>query len=218
MVGAVVLVTALPRHAWKFVTTHPRSQASRSLHLGVRTTSGASQVTTLEPGVNFRSGALPLIRRQTTPTWSYANPAGSPAFPTSRYTQLAGYVEHVPTGLWGNFQWGHVDTDGYVPNDVYYAKAGIKLKLTSLGVTRPYGEYLRANDGIYDNSGNFTPGAHQTFYGGGVVQDIDAAAMQVWIRARVISADIPTQFTNGLGTEDFTGGCWWCVHRLLSLL
>jgi len=125
--------------------------------------------------------------------------AGPDWSPNSHYLQLAGYIENIPTGIWGNFQWGHMDSDGYKSNDVYYAKAGIKLKLTSLGVTRPYGEYLRANDGIYDNDGNFAPGASQTFYGGGVVQDIDAAAMQVWGRVRVLSEDI-----KGLPTDDFT--------------
>ncbi|RUO97549.1 porin [Hyphomicrobium sp.] len=138
------------------------------------------------------------------PNLVVANPAVADFQPSSHYLQLAGYLEHVPTGIWGNFQWGHMDSKGYESNDVYYAKAGIKLKLTSLGVTRPYGEYLRANNGIYDNDGNFAPGASQTFYGAGIAQDIDAAAMQVWLRARVLSADIPRSLTGGLSTDDFT--------------
>lgn len=132
------------------------------------------------------------------------NPAVANFQPNSRYLQIAGYLENVPTGIWGNFQWGHMDSDGYAPNDLYYAKAGVKLKLTSLGVTRPYGEYLRANNGIYDNDGFFVPGASQTFWGAGVVQDIDAAALQVWVRGRVLSEDLPLSVTNGLKTEDFT--------------
>jgi len=138
------------------------------------------------------------------PNLVVANPAIANFDPSSRYLQLAGYLENIPTGLWVNFIWGHMDSAGYQSNDVYYAKTGIKLKLTSLGLTRPYGEYLRANDGIYDNDGNFVPGASQTFWGLGVVQDIDAAAMQVWVRGRVLSEDLPRSVTNGLGTEDFT--------------
>lgn len=132
------------------------------------------------------------------------NPAVANFVFNSHYLQLAGYLEYVPTGVWANFQWGHMDSQGYEANDVYYAKAGVKLKLITLGVTRPYGEFLQANNGIYDNDGNFAPGASQTFYGGGVVQDIDAAAMQVWLRSRVLSEDLPLSVTNGLGTKDFT--------------
>lgn len=138
------------------------------------------------------------------PNLVVANPAVANFDPSSHYLQLGGYLEHVPTGIWGNFQWGHMDSNGYESNDLYYAKTGVKLKLISLGATRPYGEYLRATNGIYDNDGNFAPGASQTFYGGGVVQDIDAAAMQVWVRARVLSEDLPRSLTGGLGTEDFT--------------
>lgn len=116
------------------------------------------------------------------------------------YTQAAGYLEHIPTGLWGNFQWGHMTGTGFESNDVYYAKAGIKLKLIPLGATRPYGEYLRANDGIYDLDGNFIPHAYETFAGGGVVQDIDAAAMQVWLRYRNHSMDLPTVQTEDMWT------------------
>ncbi|HML27257.1 MAG TPA: porin [Hyphomicrobium sp.] len=132
------------------------------------------------------------------------NPAVADFHPDSHYLQLAAYVEHLPTGIWGNVMWGHMDSAGYQSNDVYYGKAGVKLKLTSLGVTRPYGEYLRATDGIYDNAGNFVPGASQTFWGFGVVQDLDAAAMQVWLRGRVLSEDLPRSVTNGIGTDDFT--------------
>ena len=139
-----------------------------------------------------------------------ANPAVANFDPNSHYLQIAGYLEHVPTGLWANFQWGHMDSDGYQSNDVYYAKAGIKLHcITSLGVTRPFGEYLRANDGIYDNDGFFVPGASQTFWGVGVVQDVDAAAMQLWIRYRHLSEDLNPYVglngpvTTGLDTSDF---------------
>lgn len=138
------------------------------------------------------------------PNLVVANPAVADFNPDSHYLQLAGYLEHIPTGIWANVQWGHMDSAGYQSNDVYYGKAGIKLKLTSVGVTRPYGEYLRATDGIYDNDGNFVPGASQTFWGFGVVQDIDAAAMQVWLRGRVLSEDLPRSVTNGIGTDNFT--------------
>jgi hypothetical protein len=89
-----------------------------------------------------------------------------------------------------------MDMENYVPNDVYYAKAGIKLKClpwSFLGITRPYVEYGRVNDGIYDNEGFFVAG-HQDFYGGGVVQDVDAAAMQLWIRARVLTETVDPNF------------------------
>jgi hypothetical protein len=128
---------------------------------------------------------------------------GAPPNGSLEYTQLAAYAEHVPTGIWGNFQWGHMEGTGFKDNDVYYAKAGVKLKLFPIGVTRPYGEYLRADDGIYDLAGNFIPGAHETFAGGGVVQDIDAAAMQMWLRYRNHEMDLPGTETKDMYTVVF---------------
>ena len=125
---------------------------------------------------------------------------GAPPGGSLEYTQLATYLEHVPSGIWGNFQWTLMEGTGFEDNEVYYAKAGVKLKLTSIGVTRPYGEYLRANDGIYDLTGAFVPGATETFWGGGVVQDIDAAAMQVWLRYRDHEMDIPGVDTENMWT------------------
>ena len=122
---------------------------------------------------------------------------GAPPNGSLEYTQLAAYAEHVPTGIWGNFQWGHMEGTGFKDNDVYYAKAGVKMKLFPIGVTRPYGEYLRADDGIYELDGSFVPGASETFWGGGVVQDIDAAAMQMWLRYRNHEMDLP-----GIETKD----------------
>lgn len=119
------------------------------------------------------------------------------------YTQLAAYLEHVPSGIWGNFQWGHMVGTGYKTDDVYYGKAGVKLHLTQIGVTRPYGEYLRANDGVYDLDGNFVPGASETFWGAGVVQDIDNAAMQMWLRYRDHELDIPSVNTKDMQTIVF---------------
>ena len=132
---------------------------------------------------------------------------GAPPSGSLNYLQLAAYLEHNPTGIWGNFQWGHMDGDNlgnpailtnFRENDVYYAKGGIKLKLTALGLTTPYGEYMKANDGIYDNAGNFVPGGDLTAWGGGVVQNIDAAAMQVWLRYRQLEIDLP-----GVSTEPY---------------
>jgi hypothetical protein len=118
------------------------------------------------------------------------------AFPESHYNELAGYIEHVPTGLWWKGEWDRMTADDYRANDVWYTKGGIKLKCfpwSFLGQTLPYVEYARVNDGIYDNGGHFVPG-HQTYWGGGVVQNIDAAAMQVWLRGRVMSQEISSGF------------------------
>ncbi|MBS0240138.1 MAG: porin [Proteobacteria bacterium] len=128
---------------------------------------------------------------------------GAPPGGSLEYTQLAGYLEHVPTGIWGNFQWGHMVGTGYKTDDVYYAKAGIKLHPISLGTTRPYGEYLRANNGVYDLDGNFVPGASETYWGVGVVQDIDAASMQMWLRFRDHELDLPGVDTKDMQTVVF---------------
>ena len=121
---------------------------------------------------------------------------GAPPSGKLQYTQIGSYLEHNPSGVWGTFQWGHMEGDGYEDNDVYYAKGGIHLKLTALGTTTPYGEYLFVDNGVYNDKNVFLAGADTTYWGGGVVQNIDAAAMQVWLRYRNHDMDIP-----GLSTE-----------------
>jgi predicted porin len=130
----------------------------------------------------------------------------------SNYFQVGAYVEHVPTGLFLYGAYGHyhedqlfTTTDGSA--DTYYIKGGIRQRWNPLGHTVFYGEYLRGNDGGAAIAPGFNLGV-DTFsatdtrldvWGVGVVQEIDAAAMSVWLKYRNLSFDD----NSGLQYEDF---------------
>jgi predicted porin len=120
------------------------------------------------------------------------NPPGTPAY-DGKYFQAGLYLEHVPTGVFGLFNYGHLDTSdsdiaspafSEVDSDTYYFKAGLRRRWSPLGHTVLYGEYLRNNDGMAQFSGD---SSKLDVWGLGVVQEIDAAAMSVWLKYRHLS-------------------------------
>ena len=125
------------------------------------------------------------------------------------YFQFGGYVEHVPTGLFAYGAYGHLDyfdtnnalvlrPHGLDSNDTYYHKGGIRQRWNPLGHTVLYGEYMRAenhdsfatDNGTGVGFGSATdPGVSMAnLWGVGVVQEIDAAAMSLWVKYRNIDA------------------------------
>ena len=145
-----------------------------------------------------------------------AQPAGSD------YFQLGAYAEHVPTGLFVYGAYGHLDQNiaNVDANNTYYIKGGIRQHWNPLGHTVLYGEFLRAEnnasssfvdlngDTTLDVNGNpndfnnvFSGESSVKVWGLGVVQEIDAAAMSVWVKYRHLSAD--TSGTNAFATDDF---------------
>ena len=95
--------------------------------------------------------------------------------------QLAG----LPGSLWCvcNFR-------GYAPPPhSQLAKAGIKLKPFAMGETILYGEYGQHNDMLSILAPDAT-GSRITQWGIGVVQNIDAAAMSLWLVYRSIDSEI----------------------------
>ena len=137
-----------------------------------------------------------------------AQPAGSD------YFQAGLYIEHIPTGLFAYGAYGHLDQNlaGVDANNTWYAKGGIRQRWTPLGHTVLYGEYLRAENnfssgllasGVNDNGAGlaFTGQSDVMVWGLGVVQEIDAAAMSIWVKYRHLSAD--TSGTNAFNTDDF---------------
>jgi hypothetical protein len=116
--------------------------------------------------------------------------------------QAATYLEHTPTGLFAFGAWARISQQVNKMNnpttDTYYLKVGERLKLTSLGHTIPYGEYLQSTDGvaIYDvdnteGGAKVIDGSGSTIWGLGVAQEIDDAAMLVWLRYRHHEVDVP---------------------------
>jgi len=138
------------------------------------------------------------------------------------YFQLGAYVEHVPTGLWLYGAYGHIDPNSLTiagndraAGDTYYIKGGLRERWTPLGHTVLYGEYEKFSDATPDDLVDNDMTASTQLWGLGVVQEIDAAAMSLWLSYRHVSADIKgggcSSATNtgnlgldiGCGTDDF---------------
>ncbi len=126
---------------------------------------------------------------------------------TQRYFQAAGYVEHIPTGLFAYGAYGHDDYDfaGSGQSETYYLKGGIRQRWVPLGHTVLYGEYEHVK-GSGDFSQSELAGLDATHdrtqvIGGGIVQEIDTAAMSVWVKYRHLDYD--DNNTNGVGYKDF---------------
>lgn len=110
---------------------------------------------------------------------------------TFEYFQVGAYLEHVPTGLfvygaYGNAQWDLQSGD----SDTYYVKAGLRERWTPLGHTVLYGEYEnnQASNAFVQQPlfGGAATSSDFDLWGLGVVQEIDAAAMSLWLSYRHI--------------------------------
>src|SRR5690606_1084725 len=117
------------------------------------------------------------------------------------------YVQDIPTGLFILGNYGHLDSsDQSGDSDTWYVKAGLRRKWHALGHTVLYGEYLHnaasgtrfvADPGV---AGFATPsGSDLNVWGLGVVQEIDAAAMSLWVKYRNLEYDD----NSGVSYDDF---------------
>ena len=141
------------------------------------------------------------------------------------YFQLGAYIEHVPTGLWLYGAYGHIDPNDTTfatadlngtinaggldraSGDTYYIKGGLRERWHPLGHTVLYGEYEKFSDSTPDELVNVGISASTQLWGLGVVQEIDAAAMSLWISYRHVDADLKgggcadAAATSGLGLD-----------------
>ncbi|MCZ7596047.1 MAG: porin [Hyphomicrobium sp.] len=115
------------------------------------------------------------------------------------YFQVGAYVEHVATGVFVYGAYGHLENhlSTIATDEVenYYVKAGLRERWSALGHTVLYGEYLRNDDGAAVG-GNCQPlggvactESELDVWGLGVVQEIDAAAMSLWVSYRHMEFD-----------------------------
>ncbi|MFV0369942.1 MAG: porin, partial [Hyphomicrobiaceae bacterium] len=143
------------------------------------------------------------------------------------YWEIGGYIQHVPTGLFLYGAYG-ADLDAadavgveQSEGDTWYIKAGLRRKWNALGHTVLYGEYGQKNDAMdcgrglpgvgsngFDCGGAASvTGSELTQWGLGVVQEIDAAAMSMWLSYRNFegSADCASAGNCGIAELDATG-------------
>ncbi len=138
------------------------------------------------------------------------------------YFQAAGYIEHVSTGLflYGAYGSEHASADLNAATfqaldrnpDHFYLKAGVKQKWTPLGNTILFGEYGERNNMTspaadafaWNNTAIFgdTVRSEMRQWGLGVVQEIDAAAMSMFVVYRNFDGSL-TATETGVGSEKF---------------
>lgn len=131
-------------------------------------------------------------------------------------------VIHNPTGLNLTFAAGEREFNDEPRRDeatFYYVKAGIFQRFNTLGKTSFYGEFGQFNDMYFDEDGAaltsavcgagcIVNGSEGKVWGVGIVQYIDAAAMQLYLGYRHHEVDFDIVDNGGnalpvLGLEDF---------------
>ncbi|MEO1280209.1 MAG: porin [Pseudomonadota bacterium] len=96
-------------------------------------------------------------------------------------------ILHTPTGLFVTAGASTADTDGDATEDFYGIRAGISQKFIPLGKTAFYGQYQKYEEDF--DAGGFR---EADVYGGGIVQKIDAAAMELYLDYKHIEVDDDT--------------------------
>jgi hypothetical protein len=129
--------------------------------------------------------------------------AGGFDAPETQYFQIGAYLQHVATGLFIYGAYGDNELDDALTGDNFeaeqwYVKAGVRGKWNHLGATVLYGEYSNI-----DESTNVGFSSDFDLWGLGIVQEIDAAAMSLWISYRHLSYDDNVLGALGTSAEDF---------------
>jgi hypothetical protein len=110
--------------------------------------------------------------------------------------QIGAYLQHIPTGLFIYGAYANENQDaGFAATDpegdMFYIKAGIRTKIHPLGATVFYGEYGRDDDKVSNTAAAAgVTGSELERWGIGVVQEIDAAAMSLWLAYRHYEGDV----------------------------
>jgi len=118
---------------------------------------------------------------------------------SSDYFQAGGYAQHLATGLFIHAAYGSEDNNnesifsGLTEPDTHhwYLKGGIRRQWSALGHTILYGEYGDYTDQLSPAALNAGATASEfSRWGFGAAQEIDAAAMTLWIKYRQQAVDI----------------------------
>jgi hypothetical protein len=128
------------------------------------------------------AGELGGFKLAATVVYAEATGGGvSNLFIDSEYTQAGLYVQHIGTGLFGLVNYADFKDNSGASDDgeVWYFKGGIRQRWTPLGHTVLYGEYLNSEADVASRE--------LEWYGAGVVQEIDNAAMSLWLKYRNVS-------------------------------
>ena len=121
----------------------------------------------------------------------------------SAYFQAGGYIQHLATGLFVHGAYGHEDNDDRPvfnaganvgpakDGEHWYVKSGIRQKWLPLGATIVYGDYAEYYDQLGPGAlANGATSSELRRYGGGLAQELDAAAMTVYLKYQHYDAEI----------------------------
>jgi len=103
---------------------------------------------------------------------------------------------HTASGLFAQGHYARTEFFGGRDAGFWMIQAGITKNWSGLGNTSLYGEYGQAENFIADS--NSQSNSHVNFFGLGIVQQIDAAAMEVFIGWRRFETDVRV-FSLGAG-------------------
>jgi hypothetical protein len=136
----------------------------------------------------------------------------------AKYFQAALYVEHVASGVFVYGAYGKEETDiayfgspiaSSPSGDHWYVKGGVRERWSSLGHTVLYGEYAQYNDmfgpvaNFIDNVFGGGGSTEMTLMGLGAVQEIDQAAMSVWLKYRRYQGEASHPALGAVEFDDF---------------
>jgi len=122
-----------------------------------------------------------------------------------RWAGAAGTIMHKPTGFYvfGGYGWQQIDNPTVGADDTsttWFIQPGIEKKWTPLGTTTVFGEYRHDDAGA--NPGT-TLSANVDFWAGGIVQNIDAAAMDLYAIYRHADGSYVNPNTATVALDDF---------------
>jgi hypothetical protein len=110
---------------------------------------------------------------------------------------VSGSIMHVPTGLFVSGGYGELTDNNRGPalddtDSGWWIHAGIEQKFFAIGKTTLYGEYLvhQNAQAAFDEFGLIDGGDTVSSWGLGIVQSIDAAAMDIYIAYRNHSVEL----------------------------
>jgi predicted porin len=129
----------------------------------------------------------------------------------------AATIMHVPTGLYvyGGFGRNHDDTeDAFNPladgtDKMWFIQAGIERRFIPLGTTTIFGDYRHddAGSNLSANptglAGDFVRTSDLNFVGAGVIQNIEAAAMDLYVVYRHAEGDVNASSGTNIELDDF---------------
>ena len=149
-------------------------------------------------GIRIAAG-IGYEAQNSSPTQTIQLDNGARAMDNERAASLA--LMHVPSGL---FVQGHYARSEFLNGadaKFWMVQGGIAKNWFGLGTTSFYGEYGRATDYLCEVA--LPVDSDVKFFGLGVVQQIDAAAMEVFIGWRRFEADLT--IPQGDSTLEFDG-------------